>query len=103
MLKKFDLSNLTFEELVEVTIQSQIEEDSILSASLNSEEARLTKLSIKVRYTLRRIESYWPNNVDKYLVIYKRLFIGQSNEQVGNDFRIRINDIKSIMLDYKYF
>ena len=101
LLKKCDLSDLTFEELVEVTIQSQIEEDSILSTSLNSEEARLTKLSIKVSYILLRIESYWPNNVDKCLVIYKRLFIGQSNEKVGNDFRIWINDIKSLMLDYK--
>ena len=46
LLKKFDLSDLTFEELVGVTIQSQIEEESILSTSLNAEEARLTKLSI---------------------------------------------------------
>ena len=68
---------------------------------MNAEEARLTKLSIKVSYILRRTESYWPNNVDKCLVRYKRLFIGQSNEKIGNDFRIRINDIKSLMLDYK--
>ena len=69
LLKKFDLSDLTFETLVGVTIQSQIEEDSILSTSLNAEEARLTKLSIKVSYIQRRIEYYWPNNVDKCLVI----------------------------------
>ena len=69
LLKKFDLSDLTFEELVGVTIQSQIEEESILSTSLNAEEARLTKLSIKVSYILRRIEPYWPNNIDKCLVI----------------------------------
>ena len=42
LLKKFDLSDLTFEELVGVTIQSQIEEHSILSTILNAEEARLT-------------------------------------------------------------
>ena len=69
LLKKFGLSDLTFEEFVGVTIQSQIEEDSILSTSLNAEEARLTKLSIKVSYILRRTESYWPNNIDKCLVI----------------------------------
>ena len=101
LLKKFDLSDLTFEELVGVTIQFQIEEDSIISTSLNVEEARLTKLSIKVSYILRRIKSYWPSNVDKCLARYKRLFIRQSNEKIGNDFRIRINDIKSLTLDYK--
>ena len=101
LLNKFDLSDLTFEELVGVTIQSQIEEESILSTSLNAEEARLTKLSIKVSYILRRIEPYWPINIDKCFVIYKRLFIEQSNEKIGNDFRIRINDIKSLMLDFK--
>ena len=90
LLKKFNLSDLTFEELVGVTIQSQIEE-----------KARLAKLSIKVSYILRRIEPYWPINIDKCFVIYKRLFIEQSNEKIGNDFRIRINDIKSLMLDYK--
>ena len=42
LLKRFDLSDLTFEELVGVTIQSQIEEHSILSTILNAEEARLT-------------------------------------------------------------
>ena len=69
LLKKFDLSDLTFETLVGVTIQSQIEEESILSTSLNAEEVRLIKLIIKVSYILRRIESYWPNIVDKCLVI----------------------------------
>ena len=58
LLKKFDLSDLTFEELVEVTIQSQIEEHSILSTSLNAEEAKMTKLSIKVSYILQKIEFY---------------------------------------------
>ena len=101
LVKKFDLSDLTFEELVGVTIQSQIEEESILSTSLNAEEARLTKLRIKVSYILRRIEPYWSINIDKCFVIYKRFFIEQSNEKIGNDFRIRINDIKFLMLDYK--
>ena len=45
LLKKFHLSDLTFEELVGVTIQSQIEEDS----SINKLECRRSQID-KTKY-----------------------------------------------------
>ena len=93
LLKRFDLLDLTFEKVVGVTIQSHFEELFILSKNLNAEEVRLTKLWFKVIYFLQRIESCWPNNINKCLIIYRRLFIGQSNQKIKNDFKIRINDI----------
>ena len=78
LVEQLRLADLSLEELMHETLQFKIEDYSVSRPSSNKLTSRHTKFWIKVNYILRKINSYWPNHVDKYLVIYNRLFVGQS-------------------------
>ena len=80
MVEQLELADLSLEELMQEALQFKIEDYSVSRSSSNKLTSRQTKLWIKVNYILRKINSYWPNHVVKYLVLYNRLFVGQSYE-----------------------
>ena len=95
------LAGLSFEELMWETLQYQIEDNSISDAFSKTLNFRQAKFKIKINYILRRIDSYWLNHVDKYLVLYNRLFAGQSNEKIARNFGVEISSIKCLILDFR--
>ena len=101
LVVQLGLANLSLEELMQEELQFKIEDYSVSRPSSNKLTSRQTKLWIKVNYILRKINSYWPNHVDKYLVLYNWLFVGQSYERVACNFGVEINSIKSLVLDFR--
>ena len=83
------LDYLSFDELVKVTLK----DFPATQISSNEPNNKQTKFTIKINYILRRINSYWQNQAYRCLVLYRRLFIGQSNEKIAIEFGIEIKTL----------
>ena len=101
LIKHLGLAGVSLEELVEVVHQAQINNHPVFQVSSKNMVTRQEKLTLKVNYVLKRIDTYWPNKIDKSLVLYKRLFIGQTLAKISKDIGVGISMIKFLITDFR--
>ena len=101
LVEQLGLAELSLEELAGTTIQSQINDYSIFHITPNTTRHKETILKLKIDYILRKIESYWPSQIDKCLILFKNLFLGKSYHQIAHDFWVQVSTLKSLVSDYR--
>ena len=101
LTEQLGLADLSSENLVEVTLQTQIKDEPVIQISSNTSASRQMKFTIKINYIFRRINSYWPSNIDKSLVLFKRIFAGQSDGKIALDFGVKVSPLKSLITDFR--
>ena len=101
LTEQLGLADLSSENLVEVTLQTQIKDEPVIQISFNTSAQRQMKFTIKINYIFRRINSYWQSNIDKSLVLFKRIFAGQSYGKIALDFGVKVSTLKSLITDFR--
>ena len=101
LTEQLGLADLSSENLVEVTLQTQIKDEPVIQISSNTSAQRQMKFTIKINYIFRRINSYCPSNIDKSLVLFKRIFALQSYGKIALDFGVKVSTLKSLITDFR--
>ena len=74
LVEHLGLADLSFEELAEVTLQSLIGGHQISDFYPKTGKYKEARFKSKIDYIIRKIDSYWPSHINKYSVLYKRIF-----------------------------
>ena len=101
LVDKLGLTELSIEELGRIATQAQTSKYSVIRAHSKTVDAAPAKLNIKINYIIRRIDSYWPAQVDKSLALYKILFIGQTVERIARGVGVDIIVLKFLISDFR--
>ena len=101
LVEHLGLADLSLENLAEVSVKSKLCDIQIPHIYSNAAYYKETKFNIKMDYIIKRIDSYWPSSIDKYSVLYNRLFQGKSYQRIAHDFGVQVSTLKLLILDYR--
>ena len=82
-------------------MQAQSDFSHTIHPSYREPDIAQAKLSIKLDYILKRIDSYWPEETDRSLVLYKRLFVGQRIKKIALNLNVNIKKLKWLLSDFR--
>ena len=101
IIQQLQLNEKSLEELEDAVMQAQSDFSHTIHPSYRAPDIAQAKLSIKLYYILKRIDSYWPEETDRSLVLYKRWFVGQRIEKIALDLGVSIKKLKWLLSDFR--
>ena len=109
IIELLELQEASLEEITDKILQIQTDNTLNIQLSSNVKSAKSEKFAIKLDYLIKRIDSFWPKEIDRNLVLYKLLYEGQKLEKIALDIgvdRIRLKwlftDFRRILRLYKF-
>ena len=101
IIQQLQLNEKSLEELEGAVLQAQTDCSQAIHPHFRTTDIAQAKLTIKLDYILKRIDSYWPEEIDRCWALYKRLFVGQRIEKIALDLGVRINKLKCLLSDFR--
>ena len=101
IIELLELHEVSLEEINEKILKIQTNCAPAIQYPHRAKTARHTKFTIKLDYLIQRIDSYWPKEIDKKLVLYRRLYEGQKLEKMTLDICVHISTLKWLFSDFR--
>ena len=95
------LNDTSLETLESTATQTHVDSSRVTRISHSKEDTGKIKIAMKLDYILKRIDSYWPEEVDKSLALYNRLFLGQKFDKIALDIGVPTNKLKCLLSDFR--
>ena len=95
------LNDTSLETIESTATQTHVDSSRVTRISHSKEDTGKIKLAMKLDYILKRIDSYWPEEVDKSLALYNRLFLGQKFDKIALDIGVPTNKLKCLLSDFR--